>query len=84
MSYQGRTVAVAHHTKNRADALDVFNSDVLVICHQALYAAKAWSVHDRERWHRISQWRGGDRLAGRALRRRNPCYEESSYAELPP
>jgi hypothetical protein len=59
----GRTVAVAHHTKNKADAVDVFNSDVLVICHQAfLNAAKGWRVHDGERWHRISQWRGGDRL----------------------
>lgn len=59
----GRTVAVAHHTKNKADTADVFNSDVLVICHQAfLNAAKGWRVHDRERWHRISKWRGGDRL----------------------
>jgi hypothetical protein len=59
----GRVVAVAHHTKNKADTADVFNSDVLVICHQAfLNAAKGWSVQDRERWHRISQWRGGDRL----------------------
>jgi hypothetical protein len=58
----GRVVAVAHHTKNKADAMAVFNSDVLVICHQAfLNAAKAWSVHDRDRWHRISKWRGGDR-----------------------
>jgi hypothetical protein len=58
----GRVVAVAHHTKNKADTMDVFNSDVLVICHQAfLNAAKAWSVQDCERWHRISQWRGGNR-----------------------
>jgi hypothetical protein len=58
----GRVVAVAHHTKNKADAMAVFNSDVLVICHQAfLNAAKAWSVQDRDRWHRISNWRGGDR-----------------------
>jgi hypothetical protein len=41
----GRVVAVAHHTKNKADIVDVFNSDVLVICHQAfLNAAKSWSV----------------------------------------
>jgi hypothetical protein len=58
----GRVVAVAHHTKNKADSVDVFNSDVLVICHQAfLNAAKGWSAQDRERWHRISQWRGGNR-----------------------
>jgi hypothetical protein len=58
----GRAVAVAHHTKNKAKTPDVFNSDVLVICHQAfLNAAKGWSVQDRERWHRISQWRGGTR-----------------------
>src|SRR5258706_7543181 len=58
----GRVVAVAHHTKNKADTVDVFNRDVLVICHQAfLNAAKGWSVQDRERWHRISQWRGGNR-----------------------
>jgi hypothetical protein len=58
----GRTVAVAHHTKNKAAALDIFNSDILVICHQAfLNAAKDWSVLDRARWDRISQWRGGTR-----------------------
>ena len=58
----GRVVAVANHTKNKADTIDVFNSDALVICHQAfLNAAKGWSVQDRERWHRISQWRGGNR-----------------------
>ena len=58
----GRAVAVAHHTKNKADTVDVFNSDVLVICHQAfLNAAKDWSVQDRGRWDRISQWRGGTR-----------------------
>jgi hypothetical protein len=33
-----------------------------VICHQAfLDAAKGFSVQDRERWDRISQWRGGNR-----------------------
>jgi hypothetical protein len=58
----GRVVAVAHHTKNKADQMAVSNSDVLVICHQAfLNAAKGWSVQDRDRWHRISKWRGGDR-----------------------
>jgi hypothetical protein len=42
--------------------VDVFNSDVLVICHTAfLNAAKGWCVQDRERWHRFSQWRGGNR-----------------------
>jgi hypothetical protein len=58
----GRVVAVAHHTKNKADTVDVFNSDVLVICHQAfLNAARGWGVQDRGRWGRLSQWRGGDR-----------------------
>jgi hypothetical protein len=57
-----RAVAVAHHTKNKANTIDIFNSDVLVICHQAfLNAAKGWSVQDRDRWQRISQWRGGTR-----------------------
>jgi hypothetical protein len=58
----GRVVAVAHHTKSKADAVDVFNSDVLVICHQAfLNAARGWGVQDPGRWRRLSQWRGGDR-----------------------
>ena len=48
--------------KHRAGTADLFNSDVLVICHQAfLDAAKGFSVQDRERWDRISQWRGGNR-----------------------
>src|ERR1700687_1170441 len=41
----GRSVAVAHHTKNKADTVDVFNRDVLVICQIApkcdpLFASK--------------------------------------------
>jgi hypothetical protein len=65
----GRVVAVAHHTRNKADAMAVFNSDVLVICHQAfLNAAKGWSVQDRDRWHRISKWHGGDRHLGTCQR----------------
>jgi hypothetical protein len=55
----GRVVAVAHHSKNKADTVDVFNSDVLVICHQAFL--NAGSVQDHERWRRICQWRGGNR-----------------------
>jgi hypothetical protein len=59
----GRLVAVSHHSKNKADTVDMFNSDILVICHQAfLNAAKRWCMQDRDRWHRLSQWRGGDRL----------------------
>src|SRR5882724_1024885 len=59
----GRGVAVSHHSKSKADTMEMFNSDVLVICHQAfLNAAKGWCLQDRERWHRLSQWRGGDRL----------------------
>ncbi len=58
----GCSVAIAHHTKNKADATDVYNRDVLVICHQAfLNAAKAWSMQDVDRWDRISLWRGGMR-----------------------
>ena len=46
----GRPVAVAHHTKHKAGTADLFNSDVLVICHQAfLNAAKGFSVQDRGR-----------------------------------
>jgi hypothetical protein len=57
-----RAVAVAHHTKNKADAAAISNSDILVVTHQAfLNAAKSWGAHEHERWDRISVWKGGRR-----------------------
>jgi hypothetical protein len=59
----GRGVAVAHHTKSKADATAILNNDVLVVTHQAfLNAAKSWGAHESERWERISVWKGGRRL----------------------
>jgi hypothetical protein len=59
----GRTVAVAHHSGSYATPEELYQSDVVVITHQAFINAKRDTKGlDWRPWDRLVSWRGGHRL----------------------
>ena len=62
-TYVGREVAVADHTDHRATPEQLTNSDIVAITHEAYTRAKeTLSGVNADRWHRLTNWRGGRRL----------------------
>ncbi|WP_038965410.1 hypothetical protein [Bradyrhizobium diazoefficiens] len=62
-SYVGREVALADHTDHRATPEQLADSDIVVITHEAYTRAKeTLSGVNADRWHRLTNWRGGRRL----------------------
>jgi hypothetical protein len=58
----GRSVAVAHHSKNKQSASAMAEYDVLVITHQAfMNAAEAFGAHEPDRWNTMHSWSRGTR-----------------------
>jgi hypothetical protein len=59
----GRTVAVVHHSGSYATPEELYQSDVVVITHQAFINAKRDTKGlDWRPWDRLVSWRGGRRL----------------------
>ncbi|MFK4385895.1 DEAD/DEAH box helicase family protein [Bradyrhizobium sp. USDA 223] len=59
----GRAVAVAHHSGSYAKPEQLYESDVVVITHQAFINAKRDTKKcDWRPWDRLVSWRGGKRL----------------------
>lgn len=62
-SYVGRVVAIADHTDHRATPEQLADSDIVIITHEAYTRAKeTLSGVNADRWHRLTNWRGGRRL----------------------
>jgi hypothetical protein len=62
-AYVGRQVAVADHTDHRAAPEQLYESDIVVITHEAYTRAKkTLSGVKADRWRRLTNWRGGKRL----------------------
>ena len=62
-AYVGRQVATADHTDHRATPEQLYESDIVVITHEAYTrAAKTLSGVQADRWKRLTHWRGGKRL----------------------
>jgi hypothetical protein len=61
--YVGRQVAIADHTDHRATPEQLYESDIVVITHEAYTRAKkTLSGVKAERWTKLVNWRGGKRL----------------------
>jgi hypothetical protein len=59
----GRQVAVADHSEHRASPEQLNASDVLVITHQAYVTATQTLTSARDdKWHKVTNWKGGRRL----------------------
>jgi hypothetical protein len=59
----GRQVAVADHSEHRASPQQLNESDVLVITHQAYVNATQTLTSARDdKWHKVTNWKGGKRL----------------------
>jgi hypothetical protein len=55
-----RTVAIVHHSDNRATPDDLHQSDVVIVTHQAfLNAKRSFKEQLRTPWERLVSWRGG-------------------------
>jgi hypothetical protein len=62
-AYAGRQVAIADHSERRATPGQLYESDIVVITHEAYTRAKeTLSGVKTQRWKSLTNWRGGKRL----------------------
>lgn len=62
-SLVGHQVAVADHSEHRASSEQLWNSDILVITHQAYVNATQTITGARaDQWRKVTTWRAGSRL----------------------